>query len=477
MEKRSIMQGVLFLLGTIFIVPCFAQKVLTLEDAILLALRHNPNIRNAHIERTLAKFDLRVSENDFEWQYSLDGSAKRGVTYTSTDKSISHTYGLTPKASYKTKMGTGVTVSMPNNYSASGNDNTRYTPSATVTVTQQLLKGFGSTIAQIALLNAYISNEKSKLTLKNAVITQINDVVDKYFGLIQAKQQEFIEGTALKDAIRTEQRNEAMIKAGRLAANENIQAQSNVASHRLTMIDRKNKIFDAEQALRKAIGLIDNNQSIDVAKAFPAIKLEVPDLTKSIAIAMRGNIDYRKQLMELEVTKRALLKAKDDMRWGLAFTGTMNFGGSQPGIGGITRGQDKSRSVGLVLTVPIRDLTLQKGLISAKYNLSKARVALRLAKRDLELDVRNEVNDLQNEKAQIEQADRAIELAARSLELEQKKLELGLSTTLNVTNLRNALVKVELQKVVSLIAYYKARNVYWAKLGITLDKWKIELAY
>jgi hypothetical protein len=48
---------------------------LHLREAILLALRYNPNIRNAELDRIIQRYQLRLAYNEFELQYALAGSA------------------------------------------------------------------------------------------------------------------------------------------------------------------------------------------------------------------------------------------------------------------------------------------------------------------------------------------------------------------------------------------------------------------
>src|ERR1700678_1930172 len=48
--------------------------LLTLSDAIYLALRYNPNVRNAEIQRVIDKFNLRLAKYSYELQYALTGN-------------------------------------------------------------------------------------------------------------------------------------------------------------------------------------------------------------------------------------------------------------------------------------------------------------------------------------------------------------------------------------------------------------------
>ena len=54
---------------------------MSLREAILLALRYNPNIQNAELDRIIQRYQLRLANNEFELQYALGAS---GVIQKST---------------------------------------------------------------------------------------------------------------------------------------------------------------------------------------------------------------------------------------------------------------------------------------------------------------------------------------------------------------------------------------------------------
>src|SRR5690349_19776255 len=90
----------IFLLFCILFIPVTSlaavSRELTLNDAILLALRYNPNIKNAEIQRIVDKFSLRVAENNYELNYALSGAANYNHSAQGGTVSESNNYSLTP---------------------------------------------------------------------------------------------------------------------------------------------------------------------------------------------------------------------------------------------------------------------------------------------------------------------------------------------------------------------------------------------
>ena len=49
---------------------------MSLNDAILLALRYNPNIQNSELDNIINRYQLRIAYNEFELQYALASGDK-----------------------------------------------------------------------------------------------------------------------------------------------------------------------------------------------------------------------------------------------------------------------------------------------------------------------------------------------------------------------------------------------------------------
>lgn len=97
---------------------------MSLREAILLALRYNPNIQNAELDRIVQRYDLRLAHNEFELQYALGAS---GVLQKSTFNGIgtdtTRTLMASPEFDLRTKLGTQATLGIDNNVTGENNNN------------------------------------------------------------------------------------------------------------------------------------------------------------------------------------------------------------------------------------------------------------------------------------------------------------------------------------------------------------------
>ena len=117
--------------------PKTAQtQFLTLRHAILLALRYNPNIQNAELDRIIQRYQLRLAHNEFELQYAIAGTAVvEKSRYSGVGNATTKSYLLTPELDLKTRLGTQLSLKMDNNVAAYGN----YNPLLNFSVKQPLL--------------------------------------------------------------------------------------------------------------------------------------------------------------------------------------------------------------------------------------------------------------------------------------------------------------------------------------------------
>jgi len=212
-------------------------------------------------------------------------------------------------------------------------------------------------------------------------------------------------------------------------------------------------------------------------------KIVVPDVNQSINQALHHNTQYLALMMALRADERAYKVAKNQQLWQLDVnanvqTGTMTGVDSiSPGIQGIYNGRNITESVGLTLTVPLRDLGLRNQLISAKVRLEKDRLNLMAAKRALITTIKNTITTIHSQAKRYELAKRQVELAAKSYALEKKKQQAGISSALDVNNTQNQLLQAQMGLISAKIAYLNQLSALQRLLGTTLDYWQIKLRY
>lgn len=448
-------------------------KILTLQDAILLALRTNPNVRSAEIQRIADKFALEVAHNKYVPQFAIEGSA----IFQDGSKPQ---YLAAPTATWLTPLGTQVQVNYDSTVNLSGGTSVLGGSTVNATITQPLLRGFGPTVTMAPLHLAEYTEQVNRLTLKNTVMTAITQVIQSYNQLVQAYNNIIVDQLALKNSLATLQQFKVRIKAGEAAPLAIAPQESQVATQQLTVTQDKNNIQQAYQALLTALGL-DPNSKLTIDKTIAIKTVKTPSLKASIQLALENNVTYQQSLYALKQDETNLLVAKNQQEWQLNLQASKTIAVSHGGSGSIiptgTNSLPGNDSVNLTLNVPINDKAQKQQLVDAQVALDQQKIMVDELRRQLEANVMNALQSLNFQVQQIKQAENAVQYANEAFQAEEKKLEYGRTTVLNVTQLRSALTSARLSLIQQQISYINTLSLFEQLLGITLDKWDVQVVY
>ncbi|WP_231865874.1 TolC family protein [Legionella fallonii] len=452
---------------------------LSLREAILLALRYNPNIQNVELDRIIQRYQLRLAHNEFELQYALGASGViQKNTFNGVGSDTTRTFVASPELKLKNKLGTQASLSIDNNVAIYNG----YNPILNLTVTQPLLRGFGRSVNEAALLNAIDMEQLNKLGLKQSVVDQITQVIIAYRTLILSGNNLENQRLQLAEAKKSYEINEKKIKAGQLEPTGNIQQSYQIESLSLMVEQGENDFNTASQDLLQTIGL-DPEMHLSVPSDVTLDKIIVPDLQQSIEIALNHNTQYLAQKMALRADERAYKTAKNQQLWQLDAGGSVQSGtvndvtGLNGGVRGIYNGKNVNQSARLTLTVPLHDLNRRSQLVNAKIRLEKDRINLIAAKRALITNITNTINNIQSLAKRYQLAQKQVKLAEKSYALEKKKLQAGISSALDVNNTQNQLIQAQSGLIGAKIAYLNQLSALQRTLGTTLDYWHIKLRY
>lgn len=458
------------------------RKVLTLKEAILLALRTNPNVRSGEIQRISDKFALEVAHNQFEPQYQFTTN----VTFAPGSQPQ---YTVAPQASLLTPLGTQLQVSVNQNFLNTAGTGSSITASAT----QPLLRGFGPKVTMAPLVQAEYSESVAQLNLKNTIMTTITTVIQNYYTLVQAYNSLDVDKMALQNSLAMLQQYRVKIKAGQMAPLELAPQESQVASQELQVTQDQNAIQQAQQALFITLGINPNSQ-LEIDRTIKVEDLKIPDLATSTDLALENNIAYLQAMYQLKTDQVQTFVAKDQQRWQLNLVASKviipNNGGTggavvpitTTGTGGTTavtvgNAIPSGDSVQLNLNIPIDDKQLQQQLVNAEVALDQQKIQVHQTKIETTSNVLNFIQTLNFQVQQIEQAEEQVKYAQQAFNIEEIKLSYGRSTVLNVTQLRTTLTQAKQSLIAQQITYLNTLAQFEQTLGTSLDKWNIQVYY
>lgn len=449
--------------------------MMSLNEAVLLSLRYNPNVESGEIQRVIDKFDLRVANYAFEWQYALTGSAVYSYTKSSGIGTSSKALNLSPQASLLTSTGMQITA----------NANTLKThyfnPGVAVTVVQPLLNGAGPSVVLAPLYNAEDQEIINKLTLYNNVMQTITSVITAYRALVEAKNNLTTSQISLESYQETVKQDQALIQAGRMAPSDIVQAQAQIATQQVAVQEAINGVTQAKQQLLITIGL-DPNTPIDVPENIEIDNQPIPDQKQSIALALANDPTYQTQLLQLNILRRNVLVAKNQQLptvnlVGTAAVGNGSGGGINAGVNSLINGSNSANSIGVQLSVPIDNLPIQQQLVDARIALDQANIQLLSLQRQITSNVINAIQNIEITLEQAKLSEQAQLLNKQTLDIAQAKQKYGRSSTFEVVTVTGNYNSALLEATADKINYLNALTNFDQIVGTTVQKWHIIIRY
>lgn len=470
-----------------FPVLALAQKTLriTLQDAIYLALRNNPDVRQADIQRIADKYALVVAKNEFQPQYQLNSNWNYFNSSSQGEHFRSNNYNVTPSVSIKNHYGTQFSVSMDNSVNSPGD----YNPGVKFSVFQPLIKGFGKPVVDATLENAIDQEHINQLNYRQTAMSTIVKTVGDYFNLVAAVQSLQISEVSLQQNEQTIKNDKMLIKAGRMAGADIIQAKAQVATTKSTIETNKNDIKSAKEALLDNLGL-SPNMSITIPNSFEFKKMvhlisgghQLPNPNVSEKLALAANTAYQVARISIYTLERGLLVAKNNSKWELdlnasATRGNGFGGGDNAGLRSIVNSRNYSNEVGLSLSVPIDNVNNKAAVINAEVGLEKAKIALRESRRSLIESVKTQVDNLQTSKTQVALSRQALYLQEETYHVSKEKFLAGKISNFELLTQQQNLDQAKNTLLGSEITYLNAIVTFENEIGIALQPWHVRVRY
>jgi len=453
---------------------------LTLHDAILLAMRLNPNVQNAGLQRVIDRINLSAANWQYAVQYSLTGSANYAKNISDGQKTSEFdAQNIVPQAQLLTPIGTVFNLQMANNLNHIAGNARYYNPAIKFSLTQPLLRGAGRDVVLAPLHLAENQEIIQQLAYKNVLMQSITDVISAWLSLIQLQNSLEVQKLALQNSKDTLQQQKAFWRAGRIAKTDLVQFRATVANQELLLAQQIISIGQQKRALLIALGL-NPDLSIKISNSLPPNN-KLPTLAASIQAALINNIGYQQAKLTLKQAEINLLTAKDNARWQLDLTASHTEGGGSggapnSGFNSLANGRNRSSEVGLTLNIPIDNLQLKQAVVQAGVGLQQQKITLQENQRELTSAVINTWNMVNSQKQQIEQAHQSVMLARDSLNIAQTKLKFGKVTPFEVSTLQTNLTQQEISEINVKISYVSNLAQLDQITGNTLTRWDLKIS-
>jgi outer membrane protein TolC len=464
------------------VVPPGPLKV-TIGEAILLSLennwslvveRLNPSIRQTFEDQERAVFDPETDTEVSAGRVEGERLARSGSE--TEDFTTDTVEGIISLEQY---FPTGTTVDLEGRTRM--NDSSLYQDSfystrLGMTVTQALLRGYGTDVNLARLQQARLDTRMSEYELRGFSEFLVAEVERTYWDYALATRQIEIVEESLKVARQQLNETKELIAVGRLARAELAAVQAEVAAQEQALIEaRANKESTRLLLLRllnpPGSGLWQREVDLIHQPTLPEIKLEDVELHVAVSMRMRpilnqARLEILRDDLELVQTRNGLLPIMD------LFI-TLGKSGYSNSFGESIRNINKDSYdalAGVQFNYPIFNRDAKARHQRALLNREQAQKALENLSQLVEVDVRSAYIEVNRAKQQIVASSATRKFNEENFRAESEKLRVGKSTSFLVAQAQRDLLVSRIAEVRALANYLKALIDLYRQDGSLLER-------
>jgi outer membrane protein len=368
-----------------------------------------------------------------------------------------------------------------------------------LTVTQNLLQGFGIAVNNRNIRVAKNNMKVTDLQLKRQVITTVSAVLNLYWDLVSFNEDQRIKQEALNTAQQLLEGNQRQLELGTLPAIEATRAAAEVSAAKENLLIAQTNVAQQETVLKNALSRNSIvSQNLDEVHILPLDHITVPEkedlkatpqlvdlaLTQRPEIA-QTKIDIESSIINLGGTRNALLptlqaffeltnnglsgQASPSPQDGVLPPAPALVGGYGNLLGQIFSRDFPNYSAGFSLNITFRNRAAQADYVTDQLSLRQRQLQFQKAVGQVRVDVKNAVIGLQQARARYETAVATRALAQQTLEAEQNRFRFGESTIPTVVQAQRDLAADQSAEVQSMANYTHAKVAFDEAVGQTLD--------
>jgi outer membrane protein len=412
-------------------------KELTLKEALAIAAKHSPALREARAQTTVA--DARTTQSRSLLLPQITGTASYARVHGAGTGQLgagaaSSTAGLTgaPRGTYN-----------------------RFSIGAAVT---QVLWDYGA----IETLRASgLSFDAQRATERATALQTQLDVRTRFFEARAARALIHVQEEQLENQRLNQTEVQQFVQVGVRPEIDLLQAQTDFANARVQLLTAQNNYAIAKAALRQSIGL-QSAQNFEVASdTLETMEQE----SRGLSLLVDDALKHRPEILSIERSRAAARASLDAARADYLPTLAANGGIAEVGreLGDL--------SLNWNLGVSLSWQLFQGGLTSGQVDEARALALVQDTQLDavrlqVQYDVEQAKSTIENTQASLSAAEDALRLARSQFEQAQARYREGISTIIELRDAQFAVTSASSQLVQAQLNLYRARAQLMAALGL-----------
>jgi outer membrane protein TolC len=480
--------------------PTERREAQSLADAVMKALQNNLDITIGRQTRESRLADIVIEQAKFDPTLSLNGQYNRQVSPLNRPV-LGFTGANLQDITKFDQNNSSITADMTQNLYSGANFDLNYSPQRTfvggpntflfnpawtgglaLTVTQPLLRNFGTDINKTFIYIAQNNATVEQHVFLDRVLTVIATVEQTFWELVFSNENLKVAQAALKAAEELLASNRAKAKAGVMSIVDVLQAEAAVASRVEQILVAEKSIRDQEDQLRRLLNPAEEELRQDlrlIPTDPPVTALEALSLQEAIDIAMERRPEILQASKNVETSDLNVKFAKNQLLPTLSFQGTMGLSGLGSDYGDSARrnfgGDFYNYGAGLVLSYPLGNRSAYSTYNKRQLESRNAQASLTSVRQQVIVGVREAVRRVQTDFKRIETTRSARIMAEKQLQAEQERLKVGLSTTRFVLDFQRDLATAQGNELRAIVDYNKSLSNLARNKATTLERYNLQL--
>jgi outer membrane protein TolC len=428
---------------------------LSIEQVRQMALENNLDLKVTLIDPTVTREQLGIEQAKFEWMFTTNASYTNTDHPTASQLTGSQTQDLQFNHGVTIPLRTGGTLQfqVPFDRFETNNQfstlNPAYTSNALISLTQPLLRGFGTDANAFSIRVAFYRYQESAARTKLEVIRVLAEAGRAYWRLYATREVLKVRKKEYDLAVAQLERAKRQARIGVVAEVDVVRAESGVADRLEAIIVAENDVRNRERDLKRTLnepGLEMSSPTIIVPATEPraiAYKMNADVLVRQ---AMAGRMELLEQELLIAEQTANVAFARNDLLPLVTLQYTYGINGLGDNFdSSLTMVRDanfQDNSIGLQVQIPIGNEAAKSRLRAALANRMQQLATKAQRELAIKQEVYGAVDQLEANWQRYLAARKRVVLAARVLEVEQRQFDQGLQTSTDVldalTRLANA---------------------------------------
>ena len=438
---------------------------LTVEDAVLMALRHNRDLRVERLNPVIAGTFERIERGVFDPEIFAEAEFFDEET-SETSRSTGEQFGVQAR---KTSGSVGVRQFLPTgtavegeirqNRDTSNRSPEQQTARAGIGVTQSLLRGFGPAVNLAAVRQAELGTRASVYELRGFAEAVLAETELAYWNLVLAEREIAIFQRSLALAKRQLDEIEQRIEVGVLPEIEAAAARAEVARREQALIDAQGLLEDRRLRLLRLLGVDRMDRVISAVSEIGVEPEPITDLPDRLKLAEQSRPDLGEARLRLEQDRLETIVTRNgrlprlELFLDLGLTGFDDtFSGSFQEMSGETF----DVTAGVRLSQVLGNRTAKARDEQARANRRQSAEAVANLEQFVRFEVRLAANEVERARRLIAATALTRALQEETVAAEEARFEVGTSTAILVAQAQRDLLAAQIAEVEALVTYREA---------------------